>query len=166
MDKLPAYRHLLPLILLLLLLGACTGNKGLAPVDDRSIKTGAGKSSTAWHTVRKGETLFSIAFAHGKDYRDIAWINRIKSPYTIYPGQRISLTPVKPAKKPKASKAKQPAKTATSASKQSRTASKKSTRQSRLAWKWPVQGKLIRTYSSSAPRKKGGVARPRPFLIS
>jgi lipoprotein NlpD len=43
------------------------------------------------HTVSNGETLYSIAWRYGKDYRDLAAINHISSPYRIYPGQSLSL---------------------------------------------------------------------------
>ncbi|WP_303907041.1 peptidoglycan DD-metalloendopeptidase family protein [Thiohalomonas denitrificans] len=48
---------------------------------------------TGYHHVRSGDTLYSIAFDYGLDYREIARWNRIISPYRIYPGQQLSLTP-------------------------------------------------------------------------
>ncbi|MEI8640678.1 LysM peptidoglycan-binding domain-containing protein [Pseudoalteromonas sp. Hal099] len=46
------------------------------------------------YTVQKGDTLYSIAFSAGQDFRTLAKNNSIPSPYIIYPGQVISL--VKP----------------------------------------------------------------------
>jgi lipoprotein NlpD len=43
------------------------------------------------YIVNKGDTLFSIAWFSGNDYRDLAQINNIKKPYHIYPGQKIQL---------------------------------------------------------------------------
>ena len=43
------------------------------------------------YLVVRGDTLFGIAFRHGVDFRDLARWNRIGSPYTIYPGQRLKL---------------------------------------------------------------------------
>lgn len=43
------------------------------------------------YTVQKGDTLFSIAWFSGNDYRDLATINNITKPYHIYPGQQILL---------------------------------------------------------------------------
>lgn len=43
------------------------------------------------HYVAKGETLFSIAWRYGLDYRQLARNNQISSSYTIYPGQAIYL---------------------------------------------------------------------------
>jgi lipoprotein NlpD len=43
------------------------------------------------HVVVRGDTLYSIAFRNGIDVRDlIAW-NRLAAPFTIYPGQALTL---------------------------------------------------------------------------
>jgi lipoprotein NlpD len=52
-----------------------------------------------FRTVVPGDTLYSIAWETGKDYRDLASWNRIELPYTIKVGQQIRLTP--PAKSEK-----------------------------------------------------------------
>ena len=41
------------------------------------------------YRVVAGDTLYSIAFRHGMDYRALAWINGIAPPFTIYPGEEI-----------------------------------------------------------------------------
>lgn len=46
------------------------------------------------YTVKKGDTLYSIAWRYEKDFRQIAQINNIKSPYAIYPGQRLRMQAV------------------------------------------------------------------------
>lgn len=46
------------------------------------------------YTVEKGDTLFSIAWFTGNDYRDLARINKITAPYNIYAGQLIYLNRV------------------------------------------------------------------------
>lgn len=43
------------------------------------------------HYVAKGDTLFSIAWRYGLDYKALARFNGISPPYTIYPGQTINL---------------------------------------------------------------------------
>ena len=53
--------------------------------------------------VRKGDTLYSIAWRAGKDYKELAKINDIAAPFVIFPGQRLQLVapPVaKTARKP------------------------------------------------------------------
>lgn len=44
------------------------------------------------HVVQRGDTLYSIAFRHGLEYRQVAAWNGISAPYTIYPGQRLRLS--------------------------------------------------------------------------
>jgi len=41
------------------------------------------------YSVKKGDTLYSIAWRYEKDFRQIAEWNNIQSPYAIYPGQRL-----------------------------------------------------------------------------
>ena len=41
------------------------------------------------HVVGKGDTLYSIAWRFGLDYRALARANSIRDPYTIFPGQRL-----------------------------------------------------------------------------
>jgi lipoprotein NlpD len=47
--------------------------------------------STGSYTVVKGDTLYSIAFRNGTDFRDVAGLNGIAPPYTIWPGQVLKL---------------------------------------------------------------------------
>jgi len=46
---------------------------------------------TQGYTVKRGDTLYSIAWRYEKDYRQIAQYNNIKPPYAIYPGQRLRM---------------------------------------------------------------------------
>jgi lipoprotein NlpD len=66
-----------------------------APVEDRSLGNrhgGADSRMTAGsYRVRRGDTLYSIAFRNGLDYLDLARANGIDSPYTIYVDQVIRL---------------------------------------------------------------------------
>jgi len=41
--------------------------------------------------VRRGDTLYAIAFSYGLDAMEVAKLNGISSPYTIYPGQKLKL---------------------------------------------------------------------------
>lgn len=45
------------------------------------------------YQVVKGDTLHSIAFRHGVDFRSLAGWNQIAAPYTIWPGQQLRLGP-------------------------------------------------------------------------
>jgi len=45
------------------------------------------------HVVKKGDTLYSIAFNYGMDYRELAELNGIQNPAVIKIGQEIRLFP-------------------------------------------------------------------------
>jgi len=151
--------HLIVLFFILFSLAGCAGHRGSAPVSDRAGK--ATSSGDKWATVRKGDTLFSISFAHGRSHLAVAKLNRIKPPYTIYPGQRIKVTGKAPrttskkktsTKKNTSSRQTSPGKTQSSR----RTTSKSTTaKNSSVKWAWPSNGRVIRAYSANAPRKKG-----------
>ncbi|GAC31762.1 peptidoglycan DD-metalloendopeptidase family protein [Paraglaciecola polaris] len=79
-----------------LLLTACSGRKAPAPVAElyqgktfRDVQKSSYNSQI--YTVEKGDTLFSISWKSGQDYRDIARFNNIRPPYNIFPGQRLTL---------------------------------------------------------------------------
>jgi len=57
------------------------------------------------YRVVKGDTLYSIAFRNKVDFRDLASWNGIASPYTIWPGQDLRLSPPGHEDKPAASHA-------------------------------------------------------------
>lgn len=74
-------------IFLLVCLSACQSN--WAPVED---KTRPRPVLSGKHTVQDGDTLYSIAWQYGRDFSDLAAINRISPPYVIYPKQTIYLS--------------------------------------------------------------------------
>lgn len=47
----------------------------------------------ATYSVKRGDTLYSIAFRHKVDYKDLARWNRIGRDYVIHPGQTLRLYP-------------------------------------------------------------------------
>jgi len=50
------------------------------------------KAEAHAYTVRSGDTLYSIAWRHGVDYRDLARWNKLAADYRIHPGQVLRLT--------------------------------------------------------------------------
>ena len=44
------------------------------------------------YTVKRGDTLYAVAWYTGNDYRDIARYNNLSAPYTIHPGEVLRLT--------------------------------------------------------------------------
>ena len=82
------------LILNLLLLPGCHRHSRPSPV--AGSQTGIVKrqlNTDGTYYVRSGDTLYAIAFGYGLDAMDVARLNGITSPYTIYPGQKIQLMP-------------------------------------------------------------------------
>jgi lipoprotein NlpD len=73
---------------LCLLLSGCGVNSSPAPVDSWQSRKATNKTLQAdTYQVKSGDTLFSIAFRNGMDYRSLARLNHIAEPYTIYVGQ-------------------------------------------------------------------------------
>lgn len=85
---------------LALLLAACASTPP-APVEDislqerplpaRPVSSPRSGPAVAAHKVVAGDTLYSIAFKNGLDYRELARINRIESPFRIFVGQELKL---------------------------------------------------------------------------
>lgn len=160
------------LALVVLALAGCGSNLP-APVEDRTARTPqpqpSSHASVDTYTVQRGDTLYSIAFRYGLDFRRVAAANRIAAPYTIYAGQKIvlkegELPPVgipvpaarpasKPAPvaatvpKPAAPVAKPPPKSATA--KPATTSTTRYTGGTVKKWRWPTSGKVTRGYTGS-----------------
>ena len=62
-----------------------------APGSPHPAPAVAASASAGTYTVIKGDTLYSIAFRNGADFRDVAKLNGIAAPYTIWPGQVLKL---------------------------------------------------------------------------
>ncbi len=78
-------------------LAGCSSNPP-APVVDLSLPNEnapaapAAAATAQTYRVVQGDTLYSIAFKHGLDYRDLAAWNGIASPYRIFAGQEVRLS--------------------------------------------------------------------------
>jgi len=88
------YRRLI-VVLSVFLLGACASNMP-APVVGRGDASEA-RSETSpavpLYTIKRGDTLYSIALDHGISYRDLAAWNLIDDPSRIRVGQQLRLRP-------------------------------------------------------------------------
>ncbi len=135
------------------------------------------------YIVKKGETLYSIAWRANSDVRQLARLNKISPPYKIYPGQKIFLVAKKSTKLAEASKSKTLHKKST---KSSSFTNKKSTKKTLAStkkqaygknvstdkivqktlpksdfskkikrWQWPVNGKIIEYFSNRLQGNKG-----------
>ncbi|WP_233402899.1 peptidoglycan DD-metalloendopeptidase family protein [Marinomonas transparens] len=123
--------------------------------------------ASGYHRVESGETLFSIAFRYGLDYRELAALNHIDAPYIIYPKQKIRLGENKANSSQRvADKATNKASKAVNnrpkvAVKSKVTASTKTYKKDTKplvkvkAWSWPVDGKVVRGFSNTGVSSKG-----------
>ena len=134
---------------LLLLVFLITGCAGLPP-----IYTMAGGTGT--YVVRKGDSLYSIAFRYGLDYKSLARINGVRPPYTIYVNQSIRLR----------GSGKLPEKDAGPGSTQSPSKSSSTPLSKRpgahivptasvASWRWPLKGRVLNRFSLVQPVNKG-----------
>ncbi|WP_409523470.1 peptidoglycan DD-metalloendopeptidase family protein [Nitrincola sp. MINF-07-Sa-05] len=174
-------------------LTACS--TGYAPVSDRTRSSSSSQpTSTAdnrtalpnsgTYTVVRGDTLYSIAWRYGLDYRQVAAWNNIDGRYQIFPGQKLSLrsanqavsastAPVStqsPASTaaPASTSASAAGSTAPVAAAPARPAATSTAPASTPAatptapvstgpvrWQWPVAGKVITGFSARADGNKG-----------
>ena len=84
-------RLLIGVALSVLLVGCSSSPSGGVRVVDRNSSASPQRPTvtTGQYVVRRGDTLFSIAFRYGWDYKALAARNQIPEPYTIRPGQTI-----------------------------------------------------------------------------
>lgn len=132
-----------------LLLSACQSSPPPAPV---SMIGERGKV----HVVRKGETLYAIAWRYGLDYKALARSNRISPPYTIYAGQKLRLSSVASRTK-SASRQSAAAKTEPNAVYKKKPVAKPlpAPSASRIEWLWPIKGEVKTKFSLSGNVNKG-----------
>ena len=150
-----------PLIALILVSGC--GRAILAPVGQDPRVTDISEpeviDSTS-HVVNTGETLYSIAFKYGLNYREVANWNNIPPPYLIYPGERLALVPGAEPSLTSSSSEQTNRGVEVSSSGQDTTA--QAAKQSEVetsvannqiaAWVWPVKGEVITSYKHSGPK--------------
>lgn len=83
-------RYLLALLPLIFMLNACiSGTDSSAPVITGSQQA----KERDFYRVQPGDTLYSIAWNFGVDYRQLVDVNHINPPYKIHRGQLLKLVP-------------------------------------------------------------------------
>lgn len=78
------------LLILIALLASCT-RQNLAPVVE--LKWRPPNPYSSIHKVMRGETLYAIAFRYDLDYRQLAELNHLHSPYALRVGQVLKVKP-------------------------------------------------------------------------
>ena len=124
------------LLIAVCILAACSKSTNYAPVVN-AWKQPANKQGG--YKVQADDTLYSIAWAYGIDYRELAKINNLHSPYALHKGQIIYTTSTaeqKQAAKKAPEIAAHPQKIVSN-------------------WVWPTKGTVISQFSLQRPVNKG-----------
>ncbi|MCO4799362.1 MAG: peptidoglycan DD-metalloendopeptidase family protein [Colwelliaceae bacterium] len=169
------------IIILFIFIVGCSSRQSPAPVVDVNSQLPLNKKvrnslKATEYIVKKGETLYSISWRAGLDVRTIAFVNKIPSPYQIFPGQKLFLSAKsakasknKPSreslqnqqqtviKKPIASNKKQEYGEVTRGQKIVKKPLRKTGTFSQKVkrWVWPVKGKVIAKFSTKKQGNKG-----------
>lgn len=150
---------------MLVLLSSC--GFPLAPVSEQG--TALRQPEAGYREVQVGDTLYSIAWESGRDYRELARWNHIATPYVIKPGQKLRLFPPagadqadRPMSKPLPPKSSQRAAVEIVPDKKKAADEKPQTPATQhvtagaakqLNWTWPAEGTLLERYSDNGPNK-------------
>jgi lipoprotein NlpD len=113
--------------------------------------------STGWYTVKRSDTLYSIAWRYGLDYKQLARWNKIDVGSPIHPGQHLRLVnpgnKVAAANSAKSSSNKTKAKSTTKTKTKTKTAT--TSGRDPIKWIWPTQGKPLNTFLASKLDRRG-----------
>ncbi|WP_254797323.1 peptidoglycan DD-metalloendopeptidase family protein [Geopseudomonas aromaticivorans] len=153
------------------LLGGCASSSGTS--ESIGSQPGVGSSrqpvTHGQYRVRRGDTLYSIAFRYGWDWKALATRNHISAPYTIRVGQVIrfggsgpvlpmAATTRAPAAVPAAGGnpvATQPQTVAPVSAASAGNVGEAQAARSSAGWIWPANGQLISLFSSNSSLNKG-----------
>jgi lipoprotein NlpD len=143
-------------LLLVLILAACGTRSQLAPVSELKWQPNSRNQNN--HIVRRGETLYAIAFRYDTDFRRLAQLNHLRAPYSLRVGQvlnvqglpRRSAAPSRvytPHYSRPAPRVKQPI-----------IHSPIFSRHSSGGWLWPVNGQVVASFVPSQGKKGINIA--------
>jgi lipoprotein NlpD len=166
-------------LLSVLVLSGCTSRQTPAPISNIGDQpkiysvTTQGTIDSGRYTVKQGETLYSIAWRAGIDFRRLADMNGIEKPYEIFPGQVLELKTGLQASKNNVSEKQEVNQTQISSKNNKKTvANKKSGEYGKNQrdqksikkdpfphkirnWRYPSEGNIIKSYSAKENGNKG-----------
>ena len=117
--------------------------------------------SPGWYTIKKSDTLYSIAWRYGLDYKKLAAWNNIRISDPIFPGQRLRLSkPVSSGLVQGGSNTRKSKPTPTSQTRNTSTENKTASNDvtswtDPVRWRWPTDGKVMNTFSSKQLDRRG-----------
>lgn len=120
------------------------------------------------HVVQQGDTMYSIAWRYGRNYKELAAANHIPPPYEIHPGEviRLDLRASETQIENNDSRASHPVDSAPRTAQTRRLSSEKTSSRNiplqtkrytaaHIQWRWPHVGPIIAKYSMSGHVNKG-----------
>ena len=143
---------------------ACASSGSSAPIVDRYNPS---ERAPDTYIVSRGDTLFSIAWRYGFDVKGLAAANRIRPPYTIYPGQALTLSEARSNYSPTNPSSKSVSKTvkpavpkavvpeAVAISKPAEKVLPANSSAQSAGWNWPVEGRVVRGFVATGQAHKG-----------
>ncbi|HWR96591.1 MAG TPA: peptidoglycan DD-metalloendopeptidase family protein [Arenimonas sp.] len=136
----------------LLVLAACqSGYQSTKNTKTPAAKASASDKQTGGtYTVKPGDTLFGISFRAGLNYRDVAAWNGIEEPYTIRSGQKLRLSPAKPASGDRKATTLPNVKPAVG-----KPVVVTAPAVSNIPWQWPAKGELVGRYVADDKTSQG-----------
>ncbi len=146
-----------------------------APVEEQPATSHTAKVTPlppGYHQVKRGDTLYSIAFQYGYSYEQVATWNAIAAPFVIHVGQRlrvmppgtttpstIRVLPAEAAPAPTPATAVEPFEPASgqvvAPASNLATPPPEKLPSGPLRWNWPCQGKLLHGFDPEQPGGKG-----------
>lgn len=146
-------------VAMLVFLAACSHQPNKVSIIERS--SGAGTASGSHYKIKRGDTLYAIAWRYGVSYQQLASYNKIATPYVISIGQKLripsksyrgssnaSATRKNPPKTTRRSTVKTPVTPTTVISSG---VPKKNTE----SWRWPTAGTVEGGYTTTGKIHKG-----------
>ena len=154
---------------------SCRNQINYAPVSSSSyvhhLNQGGGHDQQNVYLVKPRDTLYSIAFRYDKDFRKLAELNHIQSPYLLKAGQKLYLyIPIqkrlqnkdiyknrfdKPLRKPALTSPQAVRKKVQISFSRKNTGSRPQSQVLKKSshWIWPIQGRIVKAYAPNQNSK-------------
>ena len=147
---------IMAILSVVLLTSACSHNPKKVRVEDLRLPP---KVTEGGYVVKKGDSLYSIAWRYNWDVKELAAVNGIHSPYTIFPGQRLSFAG-KPARQSVKRTRPEHHKAVTRTKRVTKKQTVKKPIQTtsgtkKAGWQWPASGLVIEPFSLTGQVNKG-----------
>lgn len=143
-------------LFLIIILAGCGARNELAPVSELKWQPYSRYQKT--HLVRRGETLYAIAFRYDTDFRRLAVINHLRPPYSLRVGQVLSLQGITRGVSPSRPAYSSGYRHVVPQKKQAVIYSPRVVTRSGSGWLWPVSGRVATTFIPAQGQKGINIA--------